>query len=508
MEQLDLIVIGAGISGVAVAARAHAAGLSVAVIEQHATVAQGASFAHSGMVLPSPLDPWFGPSARAQDSDGPFWGRKARIQARDDARLQAYRALEAFIALSRETLQETCARHDVEFEARSGGLYVFRSKHALDKAKGLSPALIEAGVKHRFLEPAECKRLEPALFHADDMTGAIALDALLSGNCALAAKRLKAALAAEGVDFLLARRAVGLRVEAMRVAVDVQLAKEAAGAFAGIQAKGFIAPNGRLGEQPDVERLYARRVVLAAGSGTADLLAGVGAKLPLLRLASRSLTGMIHREENAPRQTLIDADAGVGIVRFEQRLRVSTALAGKAHAGVPLKQTQALGEVLHGSADKWIPGAARLTSELDSGEQLVGADGLPVIGAVAMHAGRGVAGARARRDADHQGQQANPADTRRVFVSLSGAHRGWGLAFGAAAVLIDQFMRADGQGDRHDGANHGGTRHADAPLAEGDDSATDATAQSLGHPAGHPANHLVAHSASLIEQQFSADRFK
>ena len=63
MKQFDLIVIGAGISGMAVAMRAIEAGMRVAVIDEHATVGEGASFFHSGVALPSPLDPWYGPDA-------------------------------------------------------------------------------------------------------------------------------------------------------------------------------------------------------------------------------------------------------------------------------------------------------------------------------------------------------------------------------------------------------------------------------------------------------------
>lgn len=59
---MDVIVIGGGIAGVATAYQLRAAGHRVCVVERHATVAQGASYGHSGIVLPTPLDVWFGPT--------------------------------------------------------------------------------------------------------------------------------------------------------------------------------------------------------------------------------------------------------------------------------------------------------------------------------------------------------------------------------------------------------------------------------------------------------------
>lgn len=430
MEQLDLIVIGAGISGVAIAARAAAAGLSVAVVEQHATVAQGASFAHSGMVFPSPLDPWFGPAPVTPDVGGLPWGRTARQSAADAAQLAQFAQWEVLTALSRTALSASAALHGFEYEARDGALYLFRTELALARAKGLSDTLTEAGIAHRFLDPEACRTIEPALAHTPDIAGALMLDQLQSGNCALAAKRLKASLAAQGVDFLLARRALGIRIDPDRVCVDVKPATQAAGAFVGVQAQGFVAPsldrvlNTAPNNQDAVQRLFAKRVVLAAGNGTADLLSSAGLMLPQQSIGSQSLTGAIAHETFAPHRTLIDAERGVALVRFEQRLRASTALAAKPGKPLPPKSLDRLPQILHESAEDRVPGAARLHTDPVAAEQACGADGLPIIGAC---------DGRARTNA--------PTDNR-LYLSLSGAYRGWGLAFGAADILIRQITGA------------------------------------------------------------------
>lgn len=534
MEQLDLIVIGAGISGVALAARAAAAGLSVVVVEQHATVAQGASFSHSGMVVPSPLDPWFGPGPVAPAVGGPPWGRKARLQAADDARRAAYATLAPLVAASRAALMETMATTlatspqladtppsigasdetvaigaaaGIDYEARNGVLYLFRTPQALAQASALcsafgktanaaadqaasnaatgtatrtaptlsvessddSDALEGAGeaapgddavvpaFAYRVLDADACRIIEPALAHIEDVAGAIWLEDLWSGNCALAAKRLRAAPVCENVEFLLARRAVGVRIDSDRVFVDIQPATEAAGAFVGVQAKGFVTPSpepllrqaghGR-GSGPTTQRLTAKRVAIAAGSGTSTLLASAGVSLPLLQVHSPSVTGLIVREEFAPRHTLVDAERGVGIVRFEQRLRASLAVLSKSHRDLPAKQLDRLTQTLHECADHRVPGAARLNADGGTGDHAAAADGLPIIGALPMvraHNHGGKANTARRRatassappiETMHAGWDAH-AD--RLFLSLPGTHRGWGLAFGAADIIVERI---------------------------------------------------------------------
>ena len=64
-QNMDVIVIGGGIAGVATAYQLRAAGHRVCVVERHATVAQGATYGHGGTVLPTPLDVWFGPTFMA-----------------------------------------------------------------------------------------------------------------------------------------------------------------------------------------------------------------------------------------------------------------------------------------------------------------------------------------------------------------------------------------------------------------------------------------------------------
>ncbi|MCY0388128.1 FAD-dependent oxidoreductase [Robbsia sp. Bb-Pol-6] len=436
MEQLDLIVIGAGISGVAIATAAANAGWSVAVVEQHATVAQGASFAHGGLVLPAPFDPWFGPGPRMPEAGGLPWRRKAHQRQADDAGLAAWQTLAALSRASRGALTAAATTHALEFEARDGGLYLFRTQAMLERAGTLAAALREAGLPSRTLDAGACRATEPSLAHTEELAGAVAFDDMLSGNCALAAKQLKTSLASRGVAFHTMRQAVAIHPEAGRVGVDTRAATDAAGAFAGVHAIGFASPlpaatpshtgprdarrdsNGSNG----IERLYARRVVIAAGTGTTTLLAGLGLSLPTVHVATRSLTGTILREENAPRRMLVDAERGVGIVRFEQRLRVGAALARRGGETLSVRQAEGLAELLHDCAEHRVAGVVRLSAAPSVCEHVLGADGQALVGPLPTARGR-------RTDAGED----------RVFIMLAGNHRGWGLAFGAAQWLMHQM---------------------------------------------------------------------
>jgi D-amino-acid dehydrogenase len=493
MEQLDLIVIGAGISGVALATRAAADGLRVAVIEQHATVAQGASFAHSGLMYPSPLDPWFGPGPQAPVEGGLPWRRKTRQINADVERIKAFTALTLLANRSRDALAIATQTHQLECEAREGALYLFRSAHTLARAQALGPALTEAGIGHRFIDADACRTLEPALAHADDLAGAVLLEQVWSGNCALAAKRLKASLSTtqsairsehqvEGlsasgsasgnvstteptaastasVEFLLARKVIGMQVGIDHVEVEVRPAMQAAGAFSGVQAKGFTMPSSerllkvRHADQDATQRLRARHVVVAAGSGSAEILATANIALPFMPIVSSALTGLIRHDHYAPRRMLVDAERGVGIVRFEHRLRAGIAVAGRKHgtpatkrapAGrtVSAKRLEELEALLHACAEHRIPGAANLNREAGTADHAIGADAEPIIGTIAVRAN--AASSRGMPLAAPVAGRSLPHFAGPLHISLPGTYRGWALAFGAAEIILDSIQGLPG----------------------------------------------------------------
>src|SRR6476646_11190385 len=97
---MNIVVVGAGLQGVASAWFLAQAGHRVTVLERAASVAQGASHANSGLLTPSRADPWNEPG---------LMGRLLRGLGREDApfllRLSAIPSLAgwglAFLAHSR-----------------------------------------------------------------------------------------------------------------------------------------------------------------------------------------------------------------------------------------------------------------------------------------------------------------------------------------------------------------------------------------------------------------------
>jgi len=507
MKQFDLIVIGAGISGMAVAMRAIEAGMRVAVIDEHATVGEGASFFHSGVALPSPLDPWYGPDAPMPTPGGVPWRRAARERASNALRHARLAPWEALIAQSAARLDTLAQVHGIEHERRDGALYVWRNAVEFERAQALlvdwpkndappearnttshatpsdiggddavdhvatdaqhartgksaqaladvdlegngAPGNTPPGTAPRFdlhghaprvLDAQACRAAEPALEHAEALAGGIAFDTLSSGNAAVMAKRLKQLLDAAEVTFFLARQALRVEVHNDGVDVSIRPAQQAGGAFSGVQARGFTPPSttsilGVDARQSDaarhVEQVHASHVVIAAGAGSAKLLGTAGVPLPLQRVTRTVLTGTVLREDYAPRRLLIDAENSVAIVRFDRRVRVSACLRGPATTtigkvknkaaalppGPAKKALQAMPAQLHAWRDTLVPGAARFDAGVGESVALVGADGLPVIGTLKTRRGE-----------------------NRLHVVLSGAHRGWGLAFGAADLLFAQW---------------------------------------------------------------------
>ncbi|WP_347554333.1 FAD-dependent oxidoreductase [Robbsia sp. KACC 23696] len=506
MKQFDLIVIGAGISGMAVAMRAIEAGMHVALVDDHATVGEGASFFHSGVMLPPPLDPWFGPDAALPTPGGVPWRRSARERAADAQRHARLAPLQPLIAQSASRLEALARRYEIDFERRDGALYAWRNATAFQRVKALiaewpgasaataacaapdpaaerdvppatsdgtaddtpttastptTPPTPEAtsaaaridlyGHTARILDAEACRAMEPALEHAEALAGGVAFDGLSSGNAAVMAKRLKQCLDAADVRFLLAREAIRIDVHGNGVDVSIRPAQQAVGAFSGVQARGFMAPStapilGLDARQTDpaqhVEKICGTNVVIAAGAGSAKLLGDMGIALPLQRVTRTTLTGTVLREDYAPRHLLVDAENGAAIVRFDRRVRVSSCLYGQAATigkvsrkgaslppGPPAKALQALPAQLHRWRDSLVPGAARFDGPPGESVALVGADGLPVIGTL-------------------RGRQTGG----RLHLVLSGAHRGWGLAFGAADLLFAQWghtVKSDGDENAH-----------------------------------------------------------
>lgn len=425
---MDIIVIGAGIAGMTTAYCLHAAGHRVCVIERHTTVAQKASFGHGGVVLPTPLDTWFGPalsfsswpawlggeSTRMRVTKsvlGCSWVRRFFKQPSTEQRLAHYTRLKPLIDLSSMTLAEIETRHAFEFEQRAGVLHLFRQTSELKRVAPALSFLTQHEHSYQVLKADECYSAEPSIPTQQPLAGGILLPDDRSANCPLFAKQLKQVLEEAGVRFLLGRTVVS--IDPTRAQVELEPPHRR------FEGDASTWP------MHELETLTADAIVVAAGAGSLPLLAHAGVHLPLQLMQLHAITAPIAYEERAPHLTMVDTVRHITMVRFNNRLRIAGAMIRNRHHQTPSRsdpklRQQALAKVAHAVHD-WLPGVIKLsTGSYWDGKRLLSPDGFPLVGATA-----------------------HP----RLWVNLAHGPVGWALACGTAKALADKLTGHAGELD-------------------------------------------------------------
>ena len=414
---MDVIVIGGGIVGVATAYQLRAAGHRVCVVERHATVAQGATYGHGGIVLPTPLDAWFGPTfmdARRGARSGvvyrPGLNSSARRFARQLSRLQAPEAfreqwlrLRPLVELSREVIASIAGGFHLDFEQRAGLLHVVRDPREWEQAQSAFDLLREFEMHHHVLSAAECAELEHSVPAEPSFAGGALFEHEYTANCPLFTKLVKQVLDEQGdVQFLFGRAVDAIRLEGHRAAVEL------------------AAAEGQRESKREVDVMSCDAIVVAAGAGSIALLERFGLSLPLHAVRMLALTAPIAYEECAPHLTVVDSARRVSMTRMNQRIRVAGAavLQSERELAKPLAEplAEAGSALLAQATHDWIPGAAKISAaHAWEGVRLLSPDGLPCVGGTA-----------------------HP----RLFANFGHGPAGWGLACGSAKVVADLISGA------------------------------------------------------------------
>ena len=191
---MKVVVIGAGLIGVASAYYLWRDGHEVEVIEQHAEAASVTSYANACLVSASRALPWPAPTAHKTiwraltDASAPihvrkffdpalwYWGREFLSYAnqRDYARLT--KAKLSFAKFCHEELEDTLAQTGVDCGyKRDGLLYVCRSEATMTAAKDRTALVGEHGVEVRVLSRDEAITLEPSLASSTVVGGTLAV---------------------------------------------------------------------------------------------------------------------------------------------------------------------------------------------------------------------------------------------------------------------------------------------------------------------------------------------
>lgn len=389
---MRVIVVGAGIVGVATAWELAAEGHEVVVLERRAGVASEGSFANSGIVSPGLVEPatWWahGPASaplRSSLAGGLRhlpWLWRSLLAGRHRVRSPHTQALQSLALASRRRQLALGQALELDYQQALGHLLLMRDARELKQARAWTARLAERGVEVHLLDAQRARQIEPSLNPAVPLHAAVHLPQDGVGNSRQFAHLLKAAAQKRGAEFRFDSTVAALEPGALPA---VRLA--------------------------DGRRLEAGAVVLCAGGAGAALLAPLQLRLRLAPVWSVSVTAPVNQVDgtlpSAPLAALTDLRHGVSISRLGQRIRV----VGGAELGTVFGENRqqpsmALLRRLYRVLDNWFPGAAVMRQAQHwTGARPASPDGLPLLGA------SGLPG---------------------VFLNLGHGEHGWALACGSA----------------------------------------------------------------------------
>ena len=371
---MQVTVLGAGVVGVTTAYYLAKQGCDVTVIERQPQAGLETSFANAGQISPGYATPWAAPGVPlkalkwlfqkhaplAIRPDGTLFQVEWLLRMLGECSAKRYvlnkERMQRVAHYSRACLEDLRLTAKIDYEGRQQGtLQVFRTQAQLDAAQSDVAVLTQLGIKHSLLTAAQIVNVEPALVDGEmgnekAFTGALHLPGDETGDCQLFTTRLAEKCVAMGVKFR-----YGVAVEALVADAD--------------RLSGFVV-NGTL------ERV--QNLVVALGSFSRNLVAGLGLKIPVYPLKGYSLTIAIIDAARAPVSTVMDETYKVAVTRFNDRIRVG----GMAEAAgfdyqLNSKRRATLEHVVNGL----FKGAGNLhDAQFWTGLRPMTPDGTPIIG--------------------------------------------------------------------------------------------------------------------------------
>ena len=313
---MQVIIAGAGLSGVASAWFLRQAGHEVLVIDRGEQAATETSYANGGQISASHPEPWSSPAAprillrwlgsadapmRFQPQADPAlwrWGLRFLREcapARFAANAHAIAALAAF---SRSTIAALRAQLHLDYEARQAGILHLFARPAEIAALPEKQRLLAAhGIDSECCTPARCVQIEPALSTlAPHLAGGLYAPQDESGNARLFARALAARCQQAGVRFHFQRT------------------------IAAVDGQGVTLANE---DGTPGERLSADAVVLCAGSFGAALVRPLGLRLPVYPVKGFSISAPVREASLAPTVSLTDESRRIVCSRLGDTVRVA-----------------------------------------------------------------------------------------------------------------------------------------------------------------------------------------
>ena len=373
---MKILVLGAGIAGLATAWYLTESGIEVVVLDHGAAPASETSHANGGHISTDSGKPWTGPHDIKEFFNHPLdrrrpvrisregfpqflpWALRAIAGSRPARYRRHCKTLQRLAAYSRECLEQLL--HDLQmqvaFDAR-GTFALYRSARNFARARRYT--------RQETIGPDELLAREPALANARVRpAGALYYRGDATGDCLAFCEQIAANLKARGVEFRWATK------------VHALLPPEGNGVSFTLDAGETLGGDG---------------CVIAAGPGAATFLRPLGVHLPIVPLRGYTLTAPLAEGAVAPGR-IADAERRLVFARLGNSFRA----AGMADfAGTSRTAPAARLAQLEASTRDWYPDMAVpefwvcLRPITPDGPPILGASGLP---GVWLHTGLGPLG--------------------------------------------------------------------------------------------------------------------
>ena len=314
---MKIVVLGAGVVGVAAAWYLAEAGHEVTVVDRQAGAGLETSFANGGQISAGHAEPWAQPAVLPKvlrwigREDAPLlfrlradpaqweWGLRFAVECLPWRFTRNCRALAGLAAYSRNCLRELRQRTGLQYDQLERGiLHIATNAADFERLARHAQAVRSLGIEREVLDGAACVKLEPALAHSTDrVAGGAYTRQDESGDAHRFTRELARLAAGRGVEFRF-----GCRVDGLECNTDAVL---------GIVVEGKV--------------LSADACVVALGSYSPLLLAPLGVHVPVYPLKGYSITLPLGPAEQgaAPSVSLTDEAHKIVISRLGNRLRAA-----------------------------------------------------------------------------------------------------------------------------------------------------------------------------------------
>jgi D-amino-acid dehydrogenase len=386
---MKILVLGAGVAGVAAAWYLRQDGHEVTILERNAAVALETSFANGGQLSYSYVAPLASPSVIPKI---PPWllRRDSPLKFVPEWSWDQWRWITAFLAAcngttadlttqrllrlafySRSLMHELIARHGLDFDyVQNGKLVVHTDPASFGSAMRLLEYQRSLGSDQQALDAKRTVEVEPALAAMERrIAGAIYTPSEDAGDCYKFCNELTRLMTA------------GPNPVALRYGVWIQRLLALGRRVIGVETSQGV--------------FEADRYVLALGTSAPAIARPLGIRIPVYPLKGYSLTLPITRDAGAPRVSVTDYQRKIVYARLGNELRVAgmADLAGRT----PSIDTERIGQLVE-EVRATFPGATDFTRlQPWCGLRPATPRGTPVLGATAysnlfLDAGHGALG--------------------------------------------------------------------------------------------------------------------